>query len=292
MNKLILGSHVSMSSPGYLLSAIEESLEYGANTFMIYTGPPQNTIRKDTSFFKIKEAFELMKESGIDYNDVIVHAPYIINLCSAKPDTRSLAKEFLAKELIRVGEMGLTKIVLHPGSRLEQPLHMGINLVIDGINIALRNANNNVMILLETMAGKGTEVGINIDELRMIIDGVEQKEKIGVCLDTCHLWDSGIELDNFDEYLNQFDASIGLDKIKCIHINDSMNVISAHKDRHQNIGYGEIGFDKLINIIYNEKLMHVPKILETPYYEKDGKSLPPYKIEIEMIKNKEFKPWK
>ncbi|MGL4950300.1 MAG: deoxyribonuclease IV [Mycoplasma sp.] len=293
MNKLLIGSHVSMSSPKYLLGSVKEALSYDSNTFMIYTGPPQNGIRKNTSEFFINEAFELMKDNSINPDNIIVHAPYIINLCSAKLETRESSKEILINELRRVQEMGFNKFVLHPGSKLDQDWEVGINQIAEGLDKALETVNNDVIILLETMSGKGTEMGRDIKDLKAIFAKLKNKNKnkVAVCLDTCHLWDSGIELSNFDNYLSEFDKEIGIDKILCVHVNDSKNVLSSHKDRHDNLGYGNIGFEKLIAIIYHEKLTNVPKILETPYYEKDGKLLPPYKEEIEMIKNKTFKDW-
>lgn len=288
--KLLIGSHIGLTSPDYLLGAVKESIDNGATTFMIYTGAPQNTIRKDVETFKIKEAHELMKINNIDANDVIIHAPYIINLCSSKPEVRELAVDFLTKELIRVEKMGFNKLVLHPGSRLDQPLEIGIKFIVDGIKSALNKAQNNVILLLETMAGKGSEVGSNMDEIKDIIDGVNS-DKVGVCLDTCHLNDSGVDINNFDEYLNLFDKNIGIDKIFCVHLNDSKNILGSHKDRHENLGYGTIGFDALINVIYNERLENIPKILETPWPKINDEEIYPYKIEIGMIKNKVFKRW-
>ncbi len=288
--KLLIGSHIGLTSPDYLLGAVKESIDNGATTFMIYTGAPQNTIRKDVETFKIKEAHELMKINNIDANDVIIHAPYIINLCSSKPEVRELAVDFLTKELIRVEKMGFNKLVLHPGSRLDQPLEIGIKFIVDGIKSALNKAQNNVILLLETMAGKGSEVGSNMDEIKDIIDGVNS-DKVGVCLDTCHLNDSGVDINNFDEYLNLFDKNIGIDKIFCVHLNDSKNILGSHKDRHENLGYGTIGFEALINVIYNERLENIPKILETPWPKINDEEIYPYKIEIGMIKNKVFKRW-
>ena len=293
MNKIILGSHVALTSPDYLLGSVKEAISYGANTFMFYTGAPQNTIRKDTQLFKKEEAFLLMKKNNIDPENVIVHVPYIINLCSAKSETRSFAIDFLTKEILRVHDLGFKYLVLHPGSRLDQELEVGLRQVIDGLNQAFENTKHtNVVILLETMAGKGSEVGTNIYEIKTILSGVKNNERIGVCLDTCHLSDSGIDINNFNQYLDDFEKDIGLDKIKCIHINDSMNPIGARKDRHQNIGYGHIGFEALLSVIYHEKLLNIPKILETPYVELNGKYQAPYKIEIEMIKAKAFNDWK
>lgn len=293
MNKIILGSHVSLTSPDYLLGSVKEAISYGANTFMFYTGAPQNTIRKDTKLFKKEEAFALMEKNNINPENVIVHVPYIINLCSAKSDTRSFAIDFLTKEILRVHDLGFRYLVLHPGSRLDQTLQEGLKQVIDGLNQAFENTKHtNVVILLETMAGKGSEVGTNIYEIKTILSGVKNNKRIGVCLDTCHLSDSGIDINNFNQYLDDFEKDIGLDKIKCIHINDSMNPIGARKDRHQNIGYGHIGFEALLSVIYHEKLLNIPKILETPYVELNGKYQAPYKIEIEMIKAKAFNDWK
>lgn len=292
MNKLIIGSHVSLSGPEYLVGSVNEALGYDANTFMIYTGAPQNTIRKDTSTFKIEQAHKLMQENNIDINNVIVHAPYIINLCSENIETRKLAREFLIKELDRVHEMGFTKLVLHPGCKLKQDLNVAIEQIADGINNAFIHSNNNVSILLETMAGKGSEVGHQTSDIVSIINLVENKQRIGVCLDTCHISDSGIDLDDFEQYINDFDQTIGIDRIKCIHVNDSMNIVNARKDRHQNLGYGKIGFDKLLKVIYHPKLISVPKILETPYVEENGVFKAPYKKEIDMIRNKHFDDWK
>ena len=293
MNKIILGSHVSLTSPDYLLGSVKEAISYGANTFMFYTGAPQNTIRKDTKLFKKEEAFALMGKNNINPENVIVHVPYIINLCSAKSETRSFAIDFLTKEILRVHDLGFRYLVLHPGSRLDQTLQEGLKQVIDGLNQAFENTKHtNVVILLETMAGKGSEVGTNIYEIKTILSGVKNNKRIGVCLDTCHLSDSGIDINNFNQYLDDFENDIGLDKIKCIHINDSMNPIGARKDRHQNIGYGHIGFEALLSVIYHEKLLNIPKILETPYVELNGKYQAPYKIEIEMIKAKAFNDWK
>lgn len=292
MSKLIIGSHVSLSSPNYLLGAVQDSINYGANTFMVYTGAPQNTVRRDIADFKVRAAHELMQANDIRIDNIIVHAPYIINLCSAKLSTRDLAVDFLTKELDRVNQMGFTKLVLHPGSRIDQELSVGIKQIVDGLNYVFDHSHNEVMVLLETMAGKGSEVGSNMQELQQIIAGVKNQDRVGVCLDTCHLSDAGIDITDFNQYLDQFDKVIGIDKIKCVHVNDSMNVKGSHKDRHNNLGYGHIGFDTLINIIYNPRLENVPKILETPYVEKGGDFVPPYKQEIEMIKNKKFTDWR
>lgn len=275
--QLIIGSHVSFTKETQLVGSLNEALKYKANTFMFYTGAPQNTNRCKIDSNLTKSAQKLMKENNIDINNIIIHAPYIINL--ANENNMEFNIKFLQEEINRSNELGINKIVLHPGSHIRKGYEEGINNIIKALN---QIDFKNIQILLETMAGKGTECGININQLKTIIENTN--EHIGVCLDTCHLNDSGIDISKFDEYLNEFDKQIGLDKIKCIHINDSKNPISSHKDRHENIGYGTIGFDNLINVIYNKKLANIPKILETPYIEKN----PPYKEEIEMIKTKEF----
>ncbi len=293
MSKLIIGSHVSLTAPDYLLGSVKEAIEYGANTFMFYTGAPQNSKQTPLEKYKKEEAYELMLSNGINPSDVVVHIRYIINLCSDKPDTRNFAVEFLENEVVRATELGFDRLVLHPGSRLSQDVQTGIDQIVFGINeVHQRTPNSKAIICLETMAGKGSEVGSKMDEIKAIIDGVKDKDRIGVCLDTCHISDSGIDMADIDNYLSEFDKKIGLNMIKCVHINDSMNPVGAHKDRHENLGYGHIGFEKLINVIYHPKLEGIPKILETPYYTKDKKSLPPYKTEIEMIKSKTWKDWR
>jgi deoxyribonuclease-4 len=288
---LLIGSHVSFNKKEQLLGSVKEAISYGSNTFMFYTGAPQNTTRCDIDSELTKKANELMEENNIDKSKVIVHAPYIINLANdTKKESYDFAINFLKQEINRCEILGIKNIVLHPGSHVG----LGEEKALDNIVNALKfvyDKPRNVNILLETMAGKGSEVGKTLDEIKYIIDNVNS-ENIGVCLDTCHLSDSGVDISKFDEYLNEFDKKIGIDKIGAVHINDSMNKISSHKDRHANIGFGEIGFNSLINVIYNEKLENVPKILETPYITKDDNSkerlYAPYKEEIKMIKNKEF----
>lgn len=281
---MIIGSHVSFNGKDQLLGSVRECISYGANTFMFYTGAPQNTKRMPIDSNLTSLAFDLMSQNNIDFNNVIVHAPYIINLANEKNFEFSIS--FLRDEIKRVEELGFNKIVLHPGSHVGIGSDAAINNIIYCLNEVL--GNTSVIILLETMAGKGTEVGINFNEIKKIIDGVNFKDNIGVCLDTCHIHDSGYDLNDFDSIITDFDNIIGLDKLLCIHINDSKNSIESHKDRHENIGYGFIGFDNLINIIYNEKIKDVPKILETPYIKNEKSSYPPYKFEIEMIRSKKF----
>jgi len=286
---LIIGSHVSFSNNTQLLGSVKEAISYGANTFMFYTGAPQNTKRSEIKDELTLEAYKLMKENDIDLSKVIVHAPYIVNLGNSRNFDFSVS--FLIQELERCSMLGVKYLVLHPGASVDLPREIAIKNIYDGLNLILDN-DYDVMILLETMAGKGTEIGKSFDELKTIIDNVKFKDKIGVCLDTCHINDAGYDISNFDKVLDEFDKVIGLDKLKCVHINDSKNEIGAHKDRHENFGFGYLGFDNLINIIYNERLKEIPKILETPYITKDDDSkerlYAPYKYEIKMIRNKEF----
>lgn len=289
--ELIIGSHVSFNKDGQLLKSVKEAISYGSNAFMFYTGAPQNTNRCDIDVNKTILADELMKENGINKDNVIVHAPYIINLANAsKPDSYDFAIKFLKQELNRCESLGIKNMVLHPGSHVGLGVDVGLNNIVNALKIVL-DKKRYTNIILETMAGKGSELGKNIDELKYIIDNVNS-DNLGICLDTCHLSDSGVDMKDFDLYLDELDKKIGLDKVKCIHINDSMNKVGAHKDRHANIGFGEIGFDTLINIIYNERIENIPKILETPYITKDDNSkerlYAPYKEEIKMIRKKEF----
>ena len=282
---LYIGSHVGFNKKTQILGSLEEALSYNANTFMFYTGAPQNTTRCEIEDGLTLEALTKMKELGLDYSKVVVHAPYIINLCNE--NNFEFSVRFLTEEIERVNKLGIKYLVLHPGSHVGLGIDTGISNIIKGLNIVLQNVKdfNQVTILLETMAGKGSEVGSRLEELKQIIDNIDDKNHIGVCLDTCHLHDAGYDLINFDSFLEKFDKLIGIAKIGCIHVNDSKNDISSHKDRHENIGFGKIGFNTLLNIIYHEKLKEIPKILETPYIDK---IYPPYKWEIEMIKKKEF----
>lgn len=287
---MLIGSHVSMSGKKMLLQASEEAASYGASTFMIYTGAPQNTRRKPIEELNIEAGQAHMKEHGI--SNIVVHAPYIINIGNTtKPEVFSLGVEFLQKEIERTEALGAKDIVLHPGAHVGAGEEAGIKKIIEGLNEVLSN-DNTVRIALETMAGKGSECGKTFEEIAMIIDGVTHNERLSVCMDTCHIHDAGYDIINdFDGVLNDFDKLIGIDRIKVVHINDSKNVLGAHKDRHENFGFGEIGYDALINIVYHDAFKEIPKILETPYVgtEKKDKK-PPYGFEIEMIKNKQYDP--
>lgn len=280
--RMIIGSHVGFTKNKQMLGSLEEALSYDATTFMFYTGAPQNTQRCEIDENLTNEALIKMKEHNIDIQNVIVHAPYIINLANADSIKHAFAINFLKEELKRCAKLHIKYVVLHPGSHVGIGVDLGIKNVVDGLNKVL--GQEDVTILIETMAGKGSEIGSNFLEIKDIIDGVKDKKHIGVCMDTCHLNDAGYDVLNFDKVLEEFDRIVGLEYLKCIHINDSKNPISSHKDRHENIGYGTIGFDGMIKIIYNDALANIPKILETPYIG----SNPPYKDEIKMIREKKF----
>lgn len=289
---LKLGCHVGMSGKEMMLGSVKDAIRFGANTFMLYTGAPQNTKRKEISELRIEEAHKLMKEHGIE--DFIVHAPYIINLANTvKPETFEIAVEFLGLELERTAAMGSKTLVLHPGSHVGAGVEAGVDQIVKGINEVLTK-DTTVNIALETMAGKGSEIGRNFEELAMIYDKVVYNDKLRVCFDTCHTNDAGYDIiQNFDGVMEQFDRIIGKDQIAVFHMNDSKNVAGAAKDRHENFGFGEIGFEALMNIMYHKDFLEIPKILESPYIkdpENAKKSYEPFKREIAMIREKVFDP--
>ena len=283
---LKIGSHVSMGGKEMFLGSAKEAAGYGANTFMVYTGAPQNTRRKDLSELKIEEGWAYMQAHHMD--DIIIHAPYIINLANTvKPEIFQLAVDFLALELVRSSAMHAKVLVLHPGSHVGEGVKAGTDQIIKGLNEVL-SADLDCMIALETMAGKGSEIGKNFEELAMIYDGVTYSDKLRVCFDTCHTHDSGYDIINdFDGVIDQFHRLIGKDQIAAFHINDSKNERGAAKDRHANIGQGFIGFDALNYIVHHPDFADIPKILETPYIPDStnpDKKLPPYKEEIALFR--------
>ncbi|MBE6124338.1 MAG: deoxyribonuclease IV [Erysipelotrichaceae bacterium] len=282
--ELIIGSHVNMNAPDFLLGSVKQAIEYKANTFMCYTGAPQNSVRIPVEKLKVLEAKEMMQQNNINPKDVVVHAPYLINLANLDQEKYQFSVRMLLDEVKRVEKMGFEYLVLHPGSHLKEGFEKVLLNVIKGLNYVLDNTNN-VTILLETMAGKGNEIGRTFEEINLMLKGVTDQSRIGVCLDTCHIFDAGYDIVNdLDFILDHFDQLIGLNRIKVVHINDSKNYLNSHKDRHENIGFGQIGFESLVNIIYHPKLSHTIKILETPYVEQKA----PYKKEIEMIRKKVF----
>lgn len=286
MSKIKLGCHVGMAGKEMFLASAKEAASYGANVFMLYTGAPQNTRRKDISELNIEAGWEYARQHGIE--EIVVHAPYIINLANTvKPETYELAVEFLEKEIIRTAAIRSRIMVLHPGSHVNAGVEAGIAQVIKGLNTVLNQNDDDVYIALETMAGKGSEVGRTFEELKAIYDGVDKKDRLRVCFDTCHVNDAGYDIVNhYDEVFEVFDKVIGLDQIAVFHINDSMNPLGAHKDRHANIDKGSIGYETLHRLVHDERFIDVPKILETPWLAEEGsdkKTKPPYKEEIEWL---------
>lgn len=286
-DKLLIGSHVSMNKPKYFLGSVEEALSYGSTTFMFYTGAPQNSFRVPLEQCLINEGRAFMKENNIDETKIIVHAPYIINLASPKDETFEMSVRLLKTELIRTSAFGAKTLVLHPGSHVGAGLDFGIDRIAKGLDLALNEVSNDVLIALETMAGKGSEVGSRFEEIAAIISKCTHKDRLGVCLDTCHMSDSGYDIDDIDSLLNEFDRVVGINRVKCLHINDSKNVRGARKDRHANIGYGEIGYKTLNKYVHHKLFKNVSKILETPYID----DLAPYKQEIAMFKNGYVDHW-
>ena len=289
---LKLGCHVGMSGKEMMLGSVRDAVNFGANTFMLYTGAPQNTRRKDISELRITEAHELMRKQGID--EFVVHAPYIINLANTvNPATYEIAVQFLELEIKRAEAMGSQTIVLHPGSHVGEGTGKGLASIVKGLNEVL-TADTACHIALETMAGKGSEIGRNFEELARIYDGVSHNDKLRVCFDTCHTSDAGYDIiHDFDGVVEKFDRLIGKDQIAVFHMNDSKNEPGAAKDRHENFGFGKIGFEPLMYIMNHPDFMEVPKILESPYIkdpENSKKSYEPFKREIAMIRNGEFDP--
>lgn len=289
---MLLGSHVGMGGKEMFLGSVKEALSYGADTFMVYTGAPQNTRRKPVEELRIEEGLALMKEHGMER--FVVHAPYIINLGNAaNPDTFQLAVDFLRVEIERTAAMHSDTLVLHPGSHVGEGVDAGIAQIVKGLNEVL-SADQSVHIALETMAGKGSEIGRSFEELARIYDGVQHNNKLRICLDTCHLNDAGYPVkENFEEVLAQMERYFPRNQVACIHLNDSVNVQGASKDRHANLGFGEIGFDALSAIAHRPEFVKTPIILETPYVAREGskvREFAPYRHELSMLREGAFDP--
>ena len=284
-----IGSHVSNNGDEMLIGSVKEALSYKANCFMIYLGPPQSTMRKDASRLNINEMRMLIDKFNINIEDVIVHAPYIVNLAQPDPEKREFAVNFITKEMKTMAKVGCKYMVLHPGAHMNMGVDKGLELIADSLKKILNNTkDDSTCIALETMAGKGTECCSKFEEIKKLIDLVDS-ERIVVCFDTCHTHDSGYDIINdYEGVLKEFDELIGLDKIKVIHLNDSLNTLGSHKDRHANIGFGNIGFETLLRFVLDERFKDVPKILETPYVKEEKDSYSPYLYEIEMIRNGVF----
>ena len=284
-DELFIGSHVSMNAPEFFLGSVKEAISYGSTTFMFYTGAPQNSFRKPLNELKISEGRKLLKEAGFDESKLIVHAPYIINAANyTKPDLYEMSINTIVSELKRTAAFGVKIMVLHPGSHVGMGAENGILALAKALDVAFACDGTDVKIAIETMAGKGHEIGINFEEVRSIIDHCNTKDRLGVCLDTCHISDAGYDLTDFDAVLDEFDRIIGLDRLLVVHVNDTKNPRGAHKDRHENIGYGYLGFDTLYKVIHHPRLKGIPMILETPYINEKA----PYKQEIEMLRSGKY----
>lgn len=277
----LIGSHCAMNSPEFYLGTVKEAISYNSSVFMFYTGAPQNSFRKPLNELKIEEGRKLLKENNFDESKLIVHAPYIINPANpSREDLREMSINMLVSELKRTAGFGCKTIVLHPGNHLGAGPDEAIKCLDDSLNKVFESDGTDVKIAIETMSGKGSEIGITFEEVAKIINGCKYPERLGVCLDTCHVSDAGYDIHDVDGLLDEFNRIIGLNKLLVVHLNDSKNPRAAHKDRHENIGYGYIGFDTLNKIAHHPLLVNIPKILETPYI--DGNA--PYKKEIAMLR--------
>ena len=287
---LLIGSHVSMNGPEYYLGSVKEAISYNASTFMFYTGAPQNSYRKPLNELKIEEGRALLAKHGFDESKIVVHAPYIINAANPnRPDLVELSIKTIIDELRRTAAFGATMMVLHPGNHLGAGPEAAIKVLASSLDEVLAKDGTNVKIAIETMAGKGSEIGITFEEVRQIIDSCRYKDRLGVCLDTCHVHDAGYDVSDTDGLLKEFDKVIGIDRLLVVHVNDSKNVRNAHKDRHENLGYGEIGFESLCRLANHPLLKDIPKILETPYINEKA----PYSDEIRMLRAESFENnWK
>ncbi|CBY92242.1 endonuclease IV [Mycoplasma haemofelis str. Langford 1] len=290
--KLLLGSHISLNKPNkYLLGSVEETIRNGADVFMIFTGPPQNKNRVPVEDLYLDEAIELAKNHNISFSNCVVHAPYIVNLANPKPENQDFMVDFLVEEVNRTHKMGIPYIVLHPGFHVDQSLEDGMKRLIINLKEVLRRCEDkDVFICLETMAGKKNQIGKTLEEIAEIIDGCDRHAKLGVCLDTVHLHDAGYDLSLRKEFFEHFDRIIGLDRIKVLHLGDSMNVRGSKKDRHANLEYGRIGFEILMEWAYDPLFRNIPIIVETPYWREGKKLVSPYKHEIRLIRNRVWEP--
>lgn len=254
----------------------KEALEIGANTFQFFTRNPRGGKAKKIDEKDIQGLLKIMEDNN--FSKILAHAPYTLNACSADERTREFALEMLADDLERMEYLPNNLYNFHPGSHVKQGVEVGIEYIANALNTVIKKEQTTT-VLLETMAGKGTEIGRSFEEIRAIIDKVELKDHIGVCLDTCHVYDAGYDIvNNLDGVLEEFDRVIGLDRLKAIHLNDSKNPFESHKDRHEKIGEGSIGIEAIKRIINHPKLRHLPFFLETP------NELSGHKEEIELLK--------
>ena len=283
----VLGSHISLSSPTYFLGAAKEAESFGLDTFMFYTGAPQNTKRKPLEEMMIQEGLDHMRQAKLRSDRLVVHAPYIINLGNKDNlDTYDLGKTFLLSELRRTEAFGSKLLVLHPGAHVGHDERHGLESLLLGLNEVLSQDGTDVTLCLETMAGKGSEIGTRFEFFKEVIERIDYPDRIGVCLDTCHVSDAGYDASNASLILDEFDRVLGLDRLKVVHLNDTKNPRGAHKDRHENIGFGYLGFDALRSYVIEPRLDEIPIILETPHIGE----VAPYKKEVAMLRSGIFDP--
>ena len=269
-----IGSHVNFKSPNYLLDAVKQSLKNKANAMMIYLGAPQSTKRVDVSKYKLEEYQKTYIKEIVPEN-IVVHAPYITN--PANPEKKDFANQFLIKDIQRMNYIGAKHLVIHPGAHTKFTRKEAIKTLIDSLKYIFSKTKD-VEISIETMSGKGTEIGTNFEEIKYIIDKVNNS-RLNVCLDTCHVWDYGYDVKNFKKLISELKKHDLLKLIKVIHVNDSKNPLGASKDRHANIGKGHIGLDALKKIVNSKKFENAIMILETPLVDEK----PIYDQEIEML---------
>ena len=275
---LRIGCHLSMSK-GYEAMA-RDALSVGGNTFQFFTRNPRGGQAKAIDTEDIEKFLALTKAHDLAF--FLAHAPYTMNICAANPGIRQFAADILADDIYRMEFLPGSYYNFHPGSHVDQGVEAGIQMIINALNNTLRSEQTTT-VLLETMAGKGSEIGRSFEELAVIIDGVHCKEKMGVCLDTCHIYDAGYDIvNNLDGVLDEFDKIIGLDRLKAIHLNDSKNPFASRKDRHETIGNGSLGIETITHIINHPQLRHLPFYLETP------NELPGYAEEIKLLKSLYF----
>ncbi|MDR2915557.1 MAG: deoxyribonuclease IV [Tannerella sp.] len=270
-----IGCHLSVSK-GYEAMA-KDALSIGANTFQFFTRNPRGGSAKAIDEKDIEKFLVITRENDLAF--FLAHAPYTMNVCAADTGIRKFAREMMADDLQRMEYIPGSLYNFHPGSHVQQGVEVGTQFITDALNGVLK-PEQTTTVLLETMAGKGSEIGRSFEELRAIIDGVKLQEKMGVCMDTCHIYDAGYDIvNNLDGVLDEFDRIIGLGRLKAIHLNDSKNPFESHKDRHETIGNGSLGIKTLTNVINHPKLKHLPFYLETP------NELPGYAEEIKLLKS-------
>lgn len=286
---LILGSHLPMCAPHYFTQTVQTAIVFGESAFMIFTGPPQSTTRIPLDKLNLEEGQSLWIKHGNQMHNLVVHCPYIINPATSDQQKQRFCINFLYQDLLRTSQMGIKYYVIHPGKYMDADLTTGIKNCAFVLNEVLKVLGDDVdiCICLETMAGLGTDIASTFTNINRIIVQINDRSKIGVCIDTCHIWDAGYDVNDIDNVLTEFDNAIGLPYLKVIHLNDSKNGMKSHKDRHENLGYGQIGFNTLLKWAWHPLTNHVIKILETPAVN----GIMPYKEEVSMIKNKKFDDW-